>query len=139
MAGPISLALTAACHDQKLHNRIAPTGAARSVFEAVERARIEALGARRMTGMAANLTAKTEDQYAHGRLAQVTTREDAPIEDALALLVRERLTGFAAPAAARGVVEAWRPWVEGRATSLLQRLEGWRTTRRSSAVRCAIC
>ncbi len=119
-----SLALTAACHDQKLHNRIAPTGAARSVFEAVERARIEALGARRMTGMAANLTAKTEDQYAHGRLAQVTTREDAPIEDALALLVRERLTGFAAPAAARGVVEAWRPWVEGRATSLLQRLEG---------------
>ena len=79
-----SLALTAACHDVKLHARLAPkAGPARAVFEAVERARIEALGANRMPGMAANLTARVEDQYGHGRYAEITERADAPLEDAL--------------------------------------------------------
>src|SRR5262245_18153205 len=47
-----SLALTAACHDPKLHARLAPkSGPARAVFEAVERARVEALGSNRMAGV----------------------------------------------------------------------------------------
>ena len=75
-----SLALTAACHDPRLHARLAPkSGPARAVFEAVERARIEALGANRMSGMAANLTARVEDQYGHGRYAEITERADAPL------------------------------------------------------------
>ena len=85
-----SLALTAACHDVRLHNRLAPkAGPARAVFEAVERARVEALGANRMPGMAANLTARVEDQYGHGRYAEITERADAPLEDALSLIVRQ--------------------------------------------------
>ena len=52
------------------------------MFEAVERARVEALGANRMPGMAANLTARVEDQYGHGRYAEITERADAPLEDA---------------------------------------------------------
>src|SRR5919108_1731489 len=83
-----SLALTAACHHAKLHARLAPkAGPARAVFEAVERARVEALGANRMPGMAANLTARVEDQYGHGRFAEITDRAEAPLEDALALIV----------------------------------------------------
>ena len=118
-----SLALTAACHDVKLHSRIAPkSGPARSVFEAMERARVEAFGANRMPGMAANLTARVEDQYAHGRFADVTERTDAPLEDALALLVRERLTGAAPPESAKAMVDLWRPWVEERAGKTLARL-----------------
>ena len=66
-----SMALKTACHDAKLHRRIAPsTGPARAVFEAVERARVEAIGARRMKGMALNLNAKTESLYA--RTAGIT-------------------------------------------------------------------
>jgi cobaltochelatase CobT len=118
-----SLALTAACHDAKLHSRIAPkSGPARSVFEAMERARVEAFGANRMPGMAANLTARVEDQYAHGRFAEVTERTDAPLEDALSLLVRERLTGAAPPESAKAMVDLWRPWVEERAGKTLARL-----------------
>ncbi len=80
-----SFALTAGCHDVKLHNRLAPaSGPARLVFEAAERARVEALGANRMPGMARNLTARIEDYYAHGRFAHASTKEDAPLEDALA-------------------------------------------------------
>jgi cobaltochelatase CobT len=119
-----SLSLTAARHDKKLHNRLAPSaGPARSVFEAAERARVEAIGAMRMPGMATNLTAKLEDQYAHGRYADVTERQDAPIEDALALLVRERLTGLEPPATARGLVDVWRDFIEERAGKSFERLE----------------
>ena len=120
-----SLALTAACHDHKLHAKLAPSaGQARNAFEAVERARIEALGANRMSGMAANLTAKLEDYYAHGRFANIRTREQAPIEEALPLIVRERLTGLKPPASAKAIVDAWRPWVEQKAGKVLDRMDG---------------
>ena len=67
-----SLALTAACHDAKLHAKLAPrAGPARAVFEAVERARVEAYGANRMPGMANNLAARIDDQYGHGRYADI--------------------------------------------------------------------
>ena len=119
-----SLALTAACHDVKLHARLAPkAGPARAVFEAVERARIEALGANRMPGMASNLTARVEDQYGHGRYAEITERADAPLEDALALIVRERLTGSLPPDTAKAMVDLWRPWVEERAGRTLAKLD----------------
>ena len=119
-----SLALTAACHDVKLHARLAPkAGPARAVFEAVERARIEALGANRMPGMASNLTARVEDQYGHGRYAEITERADAPLEDALSLIVRERLTGAPPPASAKAMVDLWRPWIEERAGRTLARMD----------------
>ena len=119
-----SLALTAACHDPRLHARLAPkSGPARAIFEAVERARIEALGANRMAGMAANLSARVEDQYGHGRYAEITERADAPLEDALSLLVRERLTGAAPPDTAKAMVELWRPWIEERAGRTLSKLD----------------
>jgi cobaltochelatase CobT len=75
-----------------------------------------------MQGMAANLSAKIEDQYAHGRFAHVTERSEAPIEDALALIVREQLTGLKAPATAQALVDTWRPWIEERAASTLDRM-----------------
>ncbi|HXE70026.1 MAG TPA: cobaltochelatase subunit CobT [Hyphomicrobiaceae bacterium] len=119
-----SLALTAACHDPKLHARLAPkSGPARAVFEAVERARIEALGANRMPGMAANLTARVEDQYGHGRYAEIRERADAPLEDALSLIVRERLTGATPPDTAKAMVDLWRPWIEERAGRTLSKLD----------------
>ena len=119
-----SLSLTAACHDAKLHKKLAPVaGDARTIFEAVERARVEAVGANRMAGMAENLAAKCADQYAHGRFANVTSRDEAPLEDALALYVRERLTGQPPPKSAAALVDLWRPLIEARATKVLNRME----------------
>jgi cobaltochelatase CobT len=119
-----SLALTAACHDAKLHARLAPrAGPAKAVFEAVERARVEALGANRMPGMAANLAARVEDEYGHGRYEEITERTDAPLEDALSLIVRERLTGAPPPQTAKAMVELWRSWIEDRAGRTLSRLD----------------
>ena len=92
-----SIALRLACHDPSVHRAHLPEGKnARAVFDAVEQARVEALGARRMAGVARNLAAMLEDRYHRGNYHEVTDRADAPLEDAVALMVRERLTGDAA-------------------------------------------
>ena len=119
-----SMALKLACHDSATHRRLLPEAqAARTVFEAVEQVRVEAIGARRMDGVASNLAAMLEDRYHRGNFAEITDRADAPIEDAVAMMVRERLTGRAPPAAAQTIVDLWRPWIEERAGADLDRLD----------------
>jgi cobaltochelatase CobT len=116
-------ALSVACHDPSLHEALAPSGGeARAVFEAIEEARIEAIGAKRMQGVAANLAARMEQRYERSRFAEVADRSEAPLPDALGLLVREKLTGQTPPAKARAVVNLWRPWIEGRARTVLERM-----------------
>jgi cobaltochelatase CobT len=116
-------ALSIACHDPALHEALAPSGGeARAVFEAIEQARVEAIGAKSMQGVAANLAARMEQRYERSRFAEATERSEAPLPDALGLLVREVLTGQAAPAKARAVVNLWRPWIEGRAKTVLDRM-----------------
>jgi cobaltochelatase CobT len=116
-------ALSIACHDPVLHEALAPSGGeARAVFEAIEQARVEAIGAKRMQGVAANLAARMEQRYERSRLAEVADRSEAPLPDALALLVREKLTGQTPPAKARAVVNLWRQWIEGRAKTVLDRM-----------------
>jgi cobaltochelatase CobT len=119
-----SMALRLACHDASVHRRAAPEGdAARAVFDAVEQARVECLGARRMAGMAGNITAMLEDRYHRGgRYEEITDRADAPLEDALALMVRERLTGLKPPKSAEKLVDLWRDLVETKAGGDLDRL-----------------
>jgi cobaltochelatase CobT len=116
-------ALSIACHNPALHEALAPSGGeARAVFEAIEEARVEAIGAKRMQGVAANLAARMEQRYEKSRFAEVKDRSEAPLADALALLVREKLTGQAPPAKARAVVNLWRQWIEGRARNVLERM-----------------
>ena len=119
-----SMALRLACHDAAIHRRAAPEGdAARAVFDAVEQARVECIGARRMSGMAGNISAMLEDRYHRGgRYEEITDRADAPLEDAVALMVRERLTGLKPPKAAEKIVELWREQIEAKAGDDLDRL-----------------
>ncbi|MCW6508502.1 cobaltochelatase subunit CobT [Lichenifustis flavocetrariae] len=119
-----SLALKLACHDGNIHRRLVPDAlGARALFEAVEQVRVESIGSRRMAGVATNLSAMLEDRYHRGNYAEITDRADAPLEDAVALMVRERLTGLKPPAAAQKIVDLWRPWVEKKAGSDLDALE----------------
>ena len=116
-------ALAVACHDPKLHQSLAPGGGdAREVFEAIEQARVEAIGSQRMEGVARNLTARMENRYDKCRLNEARERSEAPLSDALGLLVRERLTGQAPPMKARGAVDLWRSWIESRGRSALDRM-----------------
>ncbi|HVB89495.1 MAG TPA: cobaltochelatase subunit CobT [Beijerinckiaceae bacterium] len=118
-----SMALRLACHDEAVHRRLAPQNqAARTVFDAIEQARVEAIGARRMQGVAGNLTAMLEDRYHRARHGETPDKADAPLEDAIALMVRERLTGLPPPQAAQKLVDVWRPLVEDRGGAELDRL-----------------
>ena len=121
-----AMALRLACHDAAVHRRAAPEGdAARAVFDAVEQSRVECVGSRRMAGMAGNITAMLEDRYHRGgRYEEITDRADAPLEDALALMVRERLTGLQPPKAAQKIVDLWRETIEAKAGADLDRLSG---------------
>jgi len=117
-----SAALRLACHDARLHQKNMPRDeAGRAVFEALEQTRVECIGARRMVGVAQNLDAALDDRYARAGLSSVRSRDDAPLEDALALLAREILTGQKPPVSARAVVDLWRDVLKARAGG---RLEG---------------
>ena len=132
-----SMALRLACHDAAVHRRHAPQGqAARAMFDAVEQARVEAIGSRRMAGVAGNISAMIEDKYHRGgKYEDITDRADAPLEDAVALMVRERLTGLKPPAAAAKIVELWRDHIEQKAgrdlDGLLDNIDNQRSFARS--------
>jgi cobaltochelatase CobT len=118
-----SFALRLSNHSDSVHSKYRPEGKnARAVFEAVEQARIEALGANAMPGMAQNLTAVLEDRYNKAVVNRSNNRKDTPLEEAVALMVRERLTGELPPTNARMYVDLWRQWVEDKASSRLSNL-----------------
>jgi cobaltochelatase CobT len=118
-----SFALRLANHNDKVHARYQPQGKnARAVFEAVEQARIEALGANAMQGMKSNLSAMLDDRYRKKDVARYTDRKDAPLDEAVALMVREALTGEVPPEGARTMVDLWRPWIEDKAHEQLSHL-----------------
>jgi cobaltochelatase CobT len=118
-----SMALKRACHDTRVHGRLAPEGKqARAIFDAVEQARVEAIGSRAMAGVADNIGSMLEDKYVRANLGEVTEQAEAPLEEALALVVRERLTGRPVPRSGEKLVSLWRDWIEERSASSLDGL-----------------
>jgi cobaltochelatase CobT len=118
-----SMALKRACHDVRVHSKLAPEGKqARAVFDAVEQARVESIGSRAMTGVGDNIGTMLEDKYQRANLADVREQSEAPLEEALALMVRERLTGRALPKSGERLVSLWRDWVEEKSGASLDGL-----------------
>ena len=118
-----SMSLKLACHDPSLHRKLVPQGdMGRAIFDAVEQARCEAVGANRMPGVSDNLSAMLEDRCRKAAYSDVASREDAPLEEAVAYMVRERLTGRAAPKAAEPMIGQWRAWIEEKAGDALDSL-----------------
>jgi cobaltochelatase CobT len=120
-----SMALRLACHDDKVHATMAPQGSdARAIFDAVEQARVESIGALRMEGVATNLRSMTEEKYAKANFSGIERQEDAPVGEAVAMMVREKLTGEKPPASAGKVLDLWRSFIEDKAGKDLENLTG---------------
>ncbi|WP_374943145.1 cobaltochelatase subunit CobT [Sphingomonas sp.] len=103
-------------HDAVMHARAAPADAvARAVFDAVEEARVEALGSRGYAGIADNLGVALDMRMRADPITRARTRAEVPLSTALGLLVREALTGRAAPAIAAPGLALVRDWVGERA------------------------
>ncbi len=97
-------------HNPAVHRANAPLSlTARECFDALERARCEALGYREMKGVAQNLHEELESRceaYAH-----ITERKDMNTAEALYVMARLATTGEDAPAAAAKLAELWQPWL----------------------------
>lgn len=110
-------------HNQSTHQSALPTGeTAREVFEAMEQARCEALGAQHMIGTRANLTASMIERCRRAGYENSQSREDVPLAEALHQLAREAFTGDAPPPGMTKAVDFWRPFVETRAGKQLNDL-----------------
>ena len=110
-----AVALKMRHHDQRLHSRGMPAGAvSREVYNALEQARCEAMGARRMIGVRSNLHAALAEQCHQRGYARIVERDESKLADVVGLLAREALWGQAPPEKARKMVDAWRPWIEAR-------------------------
>jgi cobaltochelatase CobT len=118
-----SFALRLKHHDAAAHTRLRPSEAiAGAAFDAIENARVEALGSRSMAGVAANLDHALEMKLRTDPISRAQSSEEVPISTALALIVRERLTGQAVPANAVAGVDMLRGWIEEKAGSDLDAL-----------------
>ena len=118
-----ALALRLRHHDAKLHSAHAPAEAeARAVFDALESARVEALGARSMSGVRANLGNLTEARVRGDSITRARNADEVPLSTAVGLIARQRLTGEAPPKAALAGLDLVSGWIEERAAAGLDGL-----------------
>ncbi len=106
-------ALYLAHHNDKTHRSLAPKNrAALEAFNALEQARVEAIGHESMTGVARNLNAVLEEKCRRLGFGLVTARDQVPAHEALHVLARLALTGEPPPPAAENLVKMWQPWLK---------------------------
>ena len=118
-----ALALRLRHHDARLHAAQSPMDPeARSVFDALETARVEALGARAMSGVRANLAELAEARVRGDSIVRARAADEVPLATAVGLMARERLTGEAPPKAALAGLRLVAPWIEERAAAELDAL-----------------
>jgi cobaltochelatase CobT len=118
-----SAALRLRYHDTKLHARTAPMDLeARAVFDALETARVEALGARSMGGVRENLAYLTDARVRADAIVRARNAEEVPLATAVGLIARERLTGEAPPRAAAAGLKLIASWIEEKAAAELDAL-----------------
>ncbi|ALG89844.1 MULTISPECIES: cobaltochelatase subunit CobT [Actibacterium] len=111
-------------HDAATHSRYQPQGEmARDLYEAMETARCEAVGARTMPGTAGNIDSMIGAEAARKGYADITNAADAPLARAAGYLIRHLATGRVLPAGAQNVMELWRGFIEEQAGDTLDNLE----------------
>ena len=115
-------------HNKKTHERVSPkSSAAKMVFEAAEKARVEAIGSNDMAGVRKNLTERLETHYTLHPLGipspEASDQLENGLSEAVRLIIREKLTGEKPPVAAGMAMDLWRPFIESRAGDLLEEMK----------------
>ncbi len=119
-----ALALRHKHHDIATHARYAPQGElARGIYEAMENARCEAVGARDMPGTLGNIDAKIADEAMRRGYGEITDQNEAPLNEAAGYLVRQLATGRDLPADAQNVLDLWKGFFQEKAGGTLDSLQ----------------
>ena len=112
-------------HDDGVHNRYMPQGQmARDLYEAMETARCEAVGARTMPGTASNIDARIAYEADRKGYGQIRSQAEAPLSVAAGYLIRERASGRPLPKGANTVADMWRGFFDEQASGTLEGLDG---------------
>ncbi|QFT60345.1 Aerobic cobaltochelatase subunit CobT [Sulfitobacter sp. THAF37] len=118
-----ALALNRRYHNGQTHARYQPQGEmARDLYEAMETARCEAMGARDMPGTAGNIDVKIKHEALRRGYDQAKQPSDVPLATAAGYLVRHLATGRALPTGAENAMELWRGFIEDQAGGALDTL-----------------
>ncbi len=118
-----SYALRHKYHDPKTNARYLPQGQmARDLYDAMETARIEAVGAKHMPGTAGNIDVKIGNEAIRKGYDQIKSTEEAPLSTAAGYLIRHLATGRDLPRGAENVMEMWRGFIEDQCGGTLERL-----------------
>ena len=118
-----AMAMRLASHNARLHSSRSPTDPdAKAVFDALEQARVESLGCTRMQGMKINIYEMLEERLAKAKSDQITEQQDAPLAEALGLMVRQNLVGMPIPESGKQIVDLWREHIEKLAPASLAAL-----------------
>jgi cobaltochelatase CobT len=119
-----AFALRRRYHNEATASRYAPSGnLAREIYEAMETARCEAVGARTMPGTAGNIDAKINHEATRKGYGEITQAADVPLATAAGYLVRHLATGRDLPKAADNVMNLWRGFIEDSAGETLENLD----------------
>ena len=119
-----AFALRRRYHDDGVSSRYAPAGSlAREIYDAMETARVEALGARAMPGTADNIDAKIAHEADRKGYAQITQASDAPLAVAAGYWVRHLATGRPLPRGAGHVLDLWSETLKAEAGGTLTGLD----------------
>ncbi|MEM9576017.1 MAG: cobaltochelatase subunit CobT [Pseudomonadota bacterium] len=119
-----ALALHRRYHNGQTHAKYQPQGEmARELYEAMETARCEAMGARDMPGTAGNIDAKISHEAMRKGYDQVSQAADVPLATAAGYLIRHLATGRDLPSGAQNVMELWRGFIEDQAGGTLDNLD----------------
>ncbi len=111
-------------HDPAVAARYLPQGQmARDLYEAMENARVEAVGARHMPGTAGNIDAKIGNEALRKGYDQIRDKSEAPLATAAGYLIRHLATGRDLPGGAANVMELWRGYIEEQCGETLDDLE----------------
>ena len=111
-------------HNEGVHARYLPQGQmARDLYEAMETARCEAVGARHMPGTASNIDARIAHEADRKGYAQIRSQAEAPLSVAAGFLIREMASGRPLPKGANQVADMWRGFFEEQAGGTLEGLD----------------
>jgi cobaltochelatase CobT len=119
-----SAALFIRFHDPALHDLLAPEAAGeRRLFDLLELLRCEAVGARRLPGITANLAAAQNARLARLDLLGVHLASLVPLIEALRMVVGDTLTGRTDPSVGSSGFWMWDRWMRQRLGPQLAELQ----------------
>jgi cobaltochelatase CobT len=111
-------------HDEATSARYAPQGQmARDIYDAMEIARCEAVGAKAMPGTASNIDAKIANEAERKGYGQLSQASEAPLAVAAGYMIRHLATGRPLPAGAENVMKLWQDFIEGQCGETLTNLD----------------